>query len=117
MLKILTFSALQSKGEFFSSLQLEGGTKGGSRLIKFPLQHVCLINKPRLGAQREHKQAKKTKKQNAHPESATRLTLPVGQRLMNDYFSVPAGAARSPAATRLKETQFRRDKSQGDNLR
>lgn len=57
------------------------------------------------------------KKQTPHREFATQLTLPIGQRLMNDYFSLPAGVARSPVATKLKETQFRRDKSQGDNLR
>lgn len=46
----------------------------------------------------------------------TQLTLLPGQRLMNDYFSLPAGFARSPVARRVKETQFRQDKSQGDNL-
>lgn len=51
------------------------------------------------------------------PQSVTQLTLPIGQRLMNDYFSLPAGVAHSPVAAEVKETQFRRDKSQGDNLR
>lgn len=47
----------------------------------------------------------------------TRLTLLSGQRLMNDYFSLPAGIAHSPVAKRVKETQFRVDKSQGDDMR
>lgn len=51
------------------------------------------------------------------PRSVTQLTLPIGQRLMNDYFSLPAGIAHSPVAAEVKETQFRRDKSRGDNLR
>lgn len=46
----------------------------------------------------------------------TRLTLLSGQRLMNDYFSLPAGIAHSPVARRVKATQFRADKSQGDNM-
>lgn len=35
---------------------------------------------------------------------------------VNEYFSLPAGIAHSPVARRVKETQFRVDKSQGDNM-
>ena len=60
--------------------------------------------------------AREKKERKKNPSRATQLTLLPGQRLMNDYFSLPAGAARSPVAGRVKETQFGRDKSRGDNL-
>lgn len=86
---------------------------GDCRLIKFALQHVYLS----ICRGWVLRRCRDTQKKNNPPQSVTQLTLPIGQRLMNDYFCLPAGVAHSPVAAEVKETQFRRDKSQGDNLR